>query len=160
MGHSRLCNYQPARWLCEGEWGINSFIHNNDVMADSARAISRFIVGGQGLRGGDVCEWVDATVNNCCVWCLHRGLKKVESLHHVTFECQEYNQVRRKAQVANIVSGAGVEVFLIHRSRWGWREMKGIRNLLMDIITIRDRALGGRRCKAATLQEMAESSWW
>ena len=160
MAHSRMCCYQPASWLCAGSWGINRFIHNNDFQAEHARKVSRLIVGGQGLRGGDVARTERVTVYNCCVWCLLRGIKAVESLYHVTYECEEYSGARVRGVIREILPRAGTEVFLIHRARWSWRELKAIRNFFLDIVMIRDAALGKQRCRASSLQEIAERHWY
>ena len=157
--HTSLCCYQPAKWLCDGQWGINRLLHNSNFPADAARAVSRLLVGGQGLRGGDVSDATVASVHNCCVWCLERGLRVVESLYHVAYVCPEYERARDRAGVRLVLGRAGVELFLIHRTRWSWRELKSIRHFLVDILAQRDAAIGGRRCRARKLQEIAETLW-
>jgi len=58
-----------------------------------------------------------------------------------------------------VLGRAGVELFLLHRTRWSWRELKGIRNFLVDILSQRDAATGRRRCRARKLQAIADALW-
>ena len=83
-----------------------------------------------------------------------------ESLYHVTCECEEYSGARVRGVIREILPRAGTEVFLIHRARWSWRELKAIRNFFLDIVSIRDAALGKQRCRASSLQEIAERHWY
>ena len=78
---------------------------------------------------------------------------------HVTYQCPEYEQVRAKQGIRDLLNGAGVEVFCIHRGRWEWRDLKRIRNFLADILRVRDCALGGRRCRQKKLQNLADAYW-
>ena len=50
--NSALASYVNAPWRCDNRWGVNHFIHNRDS-ATMCRNISRLLVGGQDLRGGD-----------------------------------------------------------------------------------------------------------
>merc|ERR1711981_1074375 len=82
-----LGTYKPVQWLRENVWGCNWFIHNCDVSIDEAQPLSRLLVGGQDLRGGDPKVPRSCTPSTCCVFCLERGTFTSETLLHVVFEC-------------------------------------------------------------------------
>ena len=159
QSHSRLCNYMPARLLCDGSWDVNNFMYNNRVPAAKARDVSRLIAGGQGLRGGDVSEATAVSVDNCCVWCLLRGVRAVESLLHVVFVCAEYEQARCSGSVRELLESGGADVFLIHNGRWQWRDLRSLRSFFLDVLALRATLVGRRRKPGAYLQELAEANW-
>ena len=116
-------------------------------------------MGGQGLRGRDGTQGQPPTVLNCCVWCLHRGVKAVENLYHVVFECGEYATVRVGVGVPQLLDRGGTDIFLVHRGRWSWNELKLILRLFSDISEAR--GIGGHSSrKAVKLQEVAELCWF
>ena len=138
-------HYMPAKWLCDRRWGVNNFLHNKWVDAANARGVARLIVGGQGLRGGDVSRGVGVSVDNCCVWCLLKGVRVVENLHHVVFECDEYDSARCQGRARELLEGGAADVFLLHLGRWEWRDLVTLRNFFLDILVLRVSAIGGRR---------------
>ena len=160
INHHSLCHYQPGMWVCEGVWGVNNFIHDKRLNASQAREISWLLVGGQGLRGRDTSRATEVTVNNCCVWCLQRGARWVESLWHVVCECPEYDVLRQASGVRRVLSTSATDIFVIHRGRWKWRELRTIRQFLLDLLEMRRLNIGRYRGRAATvLQEKAEALW-
>ena len=88
--HGKLVNYVASRWVQDGKWQLNTFLYDKRVPAAEAALVSRVLVGGQGLRGGDCHRDETVSVDNCCVFCLDNGQKKVESVWHVLFECEGY----------------------------------------------------------------------
>ena len=100
------------------------------------------------------------TVFNCCVWCLQQGVKEVENLYHVVFECSEYAAARGGRGLPQILDRGGVDVFLLHRGRWAWGELKVLLRMFSSICEIRGIGGGGGSRKASKLQEMAEHYWF
>ena len=105
-------------------------------------------------------EGVGVNVSNCCVWCLRGGVKTVESLRHVIWECPFYSTARDRPRVAALLRGGGAEVLVLHRARWGWGELRVVRNFLLDLIRLRQEGCGGRLANRTVMQEMAEDLWW
>ena len=135
-------------------WGVQPFLHNSVVDPVMARAVARLLVGGQGLRGGDCGELEEVTLDNCCLPCLFRGVKAVESLVHVTFTCPEYSRARGGDNMPSLLA-QGDDVFLLHRKRWGWRNLKSLRRYFWEVLSIRAAVIGGWRRSHSALQEMA-----
>ena len=157
--HLSLTNYQPARLTCTGVWGVNHWLHNRRVGLNAARAVSRLVVGGQGLRGGDVTASTPVLVTNCCVWCLQRGVKAVESLHHVAFECPEYDELRQEHVVRGIVASRDVGIFLLHRGRWSGVELRALCRFWEGVAARRFRRGGGLNRRRETQFEIAMRFW-
>ena len=160
LGHSSLCHYKPGMWVLEGVWRVNNFLHDRRVDASKAKAISRLLVGGQGLRGGDVCKDTPVTVHNCCVWCLREGSKVVESLEHVVFECPAYIGLRSSPRMQALLATGREEIFILHRGQWGWKQMRVLRTFYLDLLAARHLANGGCKSKPSILQQMAEELWF
>ena len=160
VAHPRLTHYRPGHWVREGVWRVNRFLHDRRINASDARAISRLLVGGQPFRGGDVCSWEVVTQFNCCVWCLVQGVKAVESLEHAVYFCPEYQAARADPFVQRVLADGGGDIFEFHRNRWKWSEMRHLRSFFLDIVRLREEALGRKKCKAAELQQVAEAHWF
>ena len=160
LEHERLCNYQPGPWLKDREWRVNCFLHCNDISPAQSRSIARLIVGGQMLRGGDCATFTHATVNNCCVWCLQQGVKVVESLTHVIWECDCYKNLRVGGAIQQILQTPGAEVLLLHRSTWRFTDLEVIRRYLLKVVSTREAFVGKSKKRAAQLQEQADALWF
>ena len=158
--HSRLAHYQPAKWCVEGLWRPNPFLYNKKVPAEEARVVSRLLVGGQGLRGGDSWPYEPVTADNCCVFCLVRGSRAVESLVHVVFDCQTYAAARQRHGFAGLLEAGGAGIFTLHRDRWSWGQLRSIRRGLCDIWAMRARAAGVRQARLTKrLDQQAHELW-
>ena len=158
--HSRLANYRPVRYHCEGTWGINRFIHAPSVDCDTARKVTRLLAGGQGLRAGDPrCE-PSVTPTNCCVFCLEAGFGAAETLRHATFDCPAYVDARSNPILSDVLRHKTADVFLLHRNRWTWKELRAIIAFFKEVIDTRLALTGacGRRA-AAKLQARSDACW-
>ena len=102
---------------------------------------------------------VEVTPCNCCVWCLLSGVKAVESLWHVVFECPEYEPARVNPEIRSMLL-SGSSVFEFHRGRWSWCELRSARSFFLDLVRMRAAALGRQRCKASALQELVDTNWF
>ena len=160
MSHRSLLHYFPGVWICEGRWGVNHFVHDRRVGSAASRALSRFMVGGQGLRAGDVGDCTAVDVCNCCVWCLKAGRKCVENLRHVVFECMEYASARSGPCIRRLLEEGGDDLFLLHSGRWNRREIRCIRDFFLEILAMRSSGLGGRPIRSSRLQAEAEKLWF
>ena len=80
---------------------------------------------------------VDA--QNCCLQCLRTGIKTVETLRHMVFDCNFYNGSRAyvTAELAR-----GDDVFELHRGKWSWSELRRILRFMSELARSRfaDRA--------------------
>ena len=158
--HHNTASYSLTRWVADQEWAINNFLHNKAVEPDQARQISRLICGGQGLRGGDPKSTPQPTRTNCCVFCLEKGNRSVESLHHVLFECEAYEHLRRTASIREAFVSWNTNIFRIHRKWWSWRQVKDLRATLASFVVHRHNLRGGRvRGARGRLQARADACW-
>ena len=93
--HNCLAHYQPARWLCFNEAGVNQNIHNSEVDRYTAQTTARLLCGGQGLRAGDAKIKTKPTMENTCIYCLRRGARKAETLAHFLGTCPLHAHSRK-----------------------------------------------------------------
>ena len=158
--HPNLAHYNQVKYLQEGNWAINNFLHSPAVNTDSARRINRLLVGGQGLRAGDPRNAVDPTCENCCVFCLEAGIKAAETLIHVTFTCPAYAGARCAAPIVPSRNAECVEIFTLHQNYWSWRDLRSIRTFFNEVVLIRQALTGTSGWRAAALlQDRANSHW-
>jgi hypothetical protein len=157
--HAGLTSYQCTVWAAEHKWGINNFLHNTEYDTSTSKAISRLICGGQGLRGGDVAKMVRPTKQNCCVFCLERGMKAVESLTHIIFECPDYQHLRNRPGMSTMLMEKE-KIFAVHRNHWSWKQLKLLHSFFYNV-TERRTALAGGSSKRGRkkLAERAEVAW-
>jgi hypothetical protein len=113
-----LMSYKPCWHIQTGSTGVNLTIHNKKYDVNKSKAVHRLLVGGQGLRGGDPIETPVATAGTCCVHCLREGRAVVETLQHVTFQCNAYNMIRHSVQ--NLLQDHCRDASLLCRDRWTW----------------------------------------
>ena len=158
--HHNTRHYVACLWLAEGKWGPNPSLHNNEVPHNVACCIERLLTGGQGLCGCDPRGEVLPTKFNCCVFCLAIGLRRTESLEHVTFHCEAYSGLRRKASIRNALIDQDCNVFKLHRKWWSWRQIKDLRSFFTKVWATRtDLAGGAPRVTRLELHERADRLW-
>jgi hypothetical protein len=158
--HANTAHYTAVNWVANGTWAPNHFLHNNAVAPATARRIERLLTGGQELRGGDPKGVTTVSVYNCCVFCLERGHKTIESLTHVTFRCPAYEALRQGAGIKQELLRRNAAIFRIHRHWWKWRQLKDVRTYFEGLLHKRDGLAGGRgRGLQRRLQTRAEAAW-
>ena len=135
--HNGLASYQCRRDR-ETKPGVNRALHDKSIGAAEARAVARMLAGGQGLRGGDPTEEGEATVQNCCLWCLGDGRRVRETLRHVIMHCPAYKHERR-AGLGEVGAREGMEILRMERERWGWADLRRHREFVYGIIKSRRR---------------------
>ena len=87
------------------------------------------------------------------------GWTYVESLHHVVFDCPEYDLARRSPEILRML-GVGNDVFMVHLGRWSGREIRDILRFFGDLLALRE-GLGGKGPRRwAELQALAVSNWF
>jgi hypothetical protein len=149
--HPRLFHYTQVMWQARGVWEINKSLYNKNVPARMATQVSRWLVGGQGLRGGDCAPTTCATPSNCCLPCLCEGTRVAESLHHVLLICPLHQERRATASALGILDGGCRGLAYHHRDRWTWQQLRQIRELIVDMAAERLAAMprGGRGAEQA-----------
>lgn len=142
------------------EWNVNSFLFNNDLQPAWSKGVSRLIVAGQDLRGGDPRCTPEPTPFNCCVACLESGVKVAETLHHVTFMCPHYADLRSNSAICDILASLDVRAFCLHRDVWSWRQLKALRTYFGTLVMRRNAHIGHkRRSFAPALQSHVAFLW-
>ena len=160
LTHSGLNSYKLAKWSCDNKWHVNSFLHDTKVPAPQARAISRLIVGGQDLRGGDPYEEPTATPRNCCLFCLENGRKQAETLVHVVFDCEAYRAIRTRSLLHAYIIERDENLFVFHRDVWTWHQLTMLRQYFVDLIEMRTLRAGGKpRSANRFIQRTVDQLW-
>ena len=139
---------------------MNPFVHGNRCDAGISRAVSRLLIGGQFLWGGDGSKAHAVTVFNCCVWCLQNGIKRIENVQHVVFDCPEYDGARASNMVRELLLRGGNDVFILHRNRWSWRELRALQGFFREVVAIRGRLGGNSGKQRVIVQDLAELAWF
>ena len=120
--HANLRHYHPSWWLLHGTYSINKSVHDKAVDESLARATSRLLCGGQGLRAADPVSSPRATVSNACLACLRWGVRQAETLHHVLHHCPEYDDLRKEPGVPSFLSSVNGRIVL-HRDAMTWQQL-------------------------------------
>jgi hypothetical protein len=158
--HPGLKHYQQVHWQCETQWTPNIFLHDQAIDATIARRISRLLSGGQGLRAGDPRAPVPVSRNNCCIFCLEQGIITVGTLAHVVFLCPAHANRRGEAYFHHHLTEQNPRIMCLHRSYWSWRDMRGIRSLLTNVLDERNAYLGRTQgLGARQLRSRVNEAW-
>ena len=105
---------------------MNNFLYNKHVSRDESVVVSRYLVGGQGLRAGDCVDGVEVSVCNCCVFCLEEGSRCLENLNHVVFSCPAYDAPRARMVELGVLEKRTL-TFHLHREIWRFVQLDAIR---------------------------------
>ena len=157
LDHPRLHHYSQAMWRAQNKWDINSTLYNKRVPVQMARHVSRWFAGGQGLRGGDCSPTTCATPTNCCLHCMLMGIPVAESVHHVLMDCPLHQQRRAVAAGAGLLDGGCSSLLFHHRERWSWKQLRQIREYVVDVAVMRREAK--QRGGPAAEQALANALW-
>ena len=153
--HHNLAHYP----MLPGMPCINRMLHDKKIPVDDAKFISRFICGGQGLRGGDPVQPPEVSAENCCVSCLRNGRLAVETLYHVLAECPAYTSARLALYRHVNTSTDVVSLCTFSRDRWSWQQLKIIRRFFLDIIFYQKQSLKDIKQGRKNTQEIITRIW-
>jgi hypothetical protein len=158
--HTNLKHFTHGEWAARHNWAPNPYLYNMDVSEHEARHIQRLIVGGQDLRGGDPRVVPIVTRHNCCPFCLLKGVKINETLHHVTFNCPSYAALRTRSSLRQILHRRDKNAFVIHRNWWPWRQVKDLRSFFAQLSRARLSLGGGKPLRLRKhLQDLVDANW-
>ena len=158
--HHMLASYSMTAWHCEGRWGINHFLHNNDLSTSASRSLNRLLVGGQDFRAGDPRGGAQPTRLNCCIFCLENRNRFAETLHHVVFVCPTYLDVRGSVADQHVFASEDPRLFCLHRNVWSWKELKSLRKFFLTLVVKRSAVAGGvGKLGWKALQLRADHAW-
>jgi hypothetical protein len=145
--HPQLASYSPGVLRREGILGINRMI------------VGRLSCGGQGLRGADAVLSSLPTPRTACIACLVNGLRVKETLQHFVFPCPLTQDVRSHDAVS-LYWASGERVLLLHRDVWNFRQLRTIRDALLEMWQCRDRFLRAEGANTNRRREQRVEVLW
>ena len=84
----------------------------------------------------------------------------METLWHVTFVCPSYTDARSNPTLADIFKEECSDIFLLHRNRWNWKELRAIISFFEEVAVTRQSLAGaGGRRAAGKLQARVNACW-
>jgi hypothetical protein len=155
--HHNLRSYEPVWWTKTGQPGYNRTLLNCGLSHGATKIVGRLLVGGQGLRGGDPADEVEATRTSCCLPCLEKGRKIAETLRHVTFDCPAYGGCRRG--IARQIHVNPGDVFILCRNVWRWAEIRQIAKFFQELMNARGHEWGTPTPEGSAIQEEVDEIW-
>jgi hypothetical protein len=135
--HQRMIHYSQVMWRARAVWAVNKTIYAS-IPRCEARVVTRWLCGGQGLRGGDADPSIAATCSNCCIPCLTRGIRVAETLVHILYHCPNTAPARLAVASEDVLEHSCGEICFHHRDRWTWRQLRVIRRWITAAAVARD----------------------